>query len=89
MEKTLLKYAAAVTAAKVAGAATKAAMIAAAKATMTEGELAMMLTRAMPTRCQEVEDAAWAGKTFRQQHPDKTGLKEILDRLDEALTPVP
>lgn len=88
MFKLVLKYAAAVTAAKVGGAQTAAEMIATAKATLTQEERDTLLKWGFPDRCAEVEAAAWAGKTFRQQFPEAVGGKALLDKFDAALTPV-
>ena len=88
MIKLLVKYASAVTAAKKSGAQTKDAMIVAAKATLTEDELALLGVLSMPQNAAELEDAAWAGQTYRQAFPERTGLKSILDAFDAALTPL-
>lgn len=86
MLKILIKYAAAVTAAK-PGAENKDAMIAAGMAALSESEASMMALGSMPTWKGQINDAAWAGKTFSAQWPDVTLAPEVKIKLDEALTP--
>lgn len=86
MFKTLIKYAAAVTAAK-AGAQDKAAMSAAGYAGLTDTEKAQMALGSMPGWRAQIDDAAWAGQTWSTFYPDSEVIPELLAQLDEALTP--
>lgn len=86
MLKILIKYAAAVTAAK-PGAENKDAMSAAGMAELSESEASMMALGSMPTWKAQIDEAAWAGKTFTEQWPDVKLAMEVKAKLDEALTP--
>ena len=86
MFKILIKYAAAVTAAK-GNAQDKAAMVVAGMAALTDPEKAKMEYGSMPSWKSKIDDAAWAGKTFTEQWPDVVLSPEVAAKLNEALTP--